>query len=109
MADQPEPEPRPFTEILAEVESGFLATDLSARLHGVVEAVRNQGKPGALSVTLKVTPISGTRDSVQISAAVREKRPEPERAPSHFFVTRSGDLSRKHPSQMTDPALGGEE
>jgi hypothetical protein len=97
--------PRAFTEVLKEVESGFLVDELSETFADVVQAVRRQGKAGSLTVTLNVKPITGNDEMVTIAAGVRTKLPAPDRAPSTFFVARDGSPSRNHPSQLTDPAL----
>jgi hypothetical protein len=92
--------PRAFTDVLKEIETGFLEEELSERFAGVVDAVRRQGKAGSLTLTLNVKPVSGAEDMVTMAAAVREKRPTPDRAPSTFFVGRDGSPSKNHPSQM---------
>jgi hypothetical protein len=101
--------PRPFTDVLKEIETGFLEDELSERFAGVVDAVRRQGKAGSLTITLNVKPVSGAEDMVTMAAAVREKRPTPDRAPSTFFVARDGSPSKHHPSQMMIEPFKGED
>jgi hypothetical protein len=98
-------DPTLFSSVIRELERGLLDPDLGERMGRIVDAVRTQGKPAVLSLKLDVKPVAGNDGLATVIATPGERLPKPDRAPSNFYITREGTLSRDHPSQLTHPAL----
>lgn len=103
MADE-EKHARPFGDFLAQQRDGQLHTELTESLHELVEAVRAHGKPGTITVVLKVKPAGrGLDNAVMVTDDVKLKKPVGERADSLFFVSTTGNLTRENPAQPRLP------
>ncbi|MER8083802.1 hypothetical protein ABTZ57_01235 [Streptomyces sp. NPDC094048] len=91
---------RPFAAFLQEQSGGQLHDELSTRLHELIEAVRETGKAGSISLKVDVKPIAGTDGrTLTVTDTVAAKVPRTERPKSIFFVTDDGNLSRTDPRQ----------
>lgn len=108
MADE-ERELRPFSEWLGIQRKGKLAEELATALADVNRAVIDTGKPGSLTLTIKVKS-AGDEVSVIVTDEVKAKLPEHDRGQSIFFVDEDGNAHRSqqtfedlHPS--TQPPL----
>jgi hypothetical protein len=102
----PEAEPviRPFADVLLEMQSGLVHGDLTTRLHELTTAVREHGKGGAISLTIKVEPVTkGDGGTVTVSGAIAAKIPRSEPKKSIFFLAEDGNLSRDDPRQLHLP------
>ncbi|MGW7196612.1 hypothetical protein [Streptomyces chryseus] len=104
MTDKPTTEEertvRPFAAFLQEQSGGQLHDELSTRLHELIEAVRETGKAGALTLKIDVKPIAGTDGrTLTVTDTIAAKLPKTERPKSIFFVTDDGNLSRSDPRQ----------
>ncbi|WEH40760.1 hypothetical protein [Streptomyces sp. AM 2-1-1] len=96
---------RPFAAFLQEQSGGQLHTELSTRLQELIEAVRETGKAGSLSLKIDIKPIAGTDGrTLTVTDTVATKVPKTERPKSIFFVTDDNNLSRSDPRQ---PVLTG--
>lgn len=92
--------PRPFMETLRELRSGRTLEDLAEELAAVVQAVRNTGKAGELTLKLKIKPPGkGGATYLTIEDSVSTKLPKLDHADSVFFFTKDGGLSRHDPEQ----------
>lgn len=89
---------RPITDVLREIRKGR-AVDLASRLLAeVTRAVQETGKPGEVTIVLKVKP--DEEDGVlRLVASVECKRPEPDVGDAVFFSDGTGDLLRTDPRQ----------
>ncbi len=107
MSDAPpeHPDPRPFGEVLAELESGLIERELSSALQEIVHAVRHHARAGRLTLSIDITPVSGHMSMVNLIPDIKKKLPQIKRAPSMFFADRESRISQHHPDQLTDPAL----
>ncbi|MCW5981970.1 MAG: hypothetical protein KIT09_28050 [Bryobacteraceae bacterium] len=93
-----------FQETILQIQNGTTAAELSEALRNVVAAVRETGKAGALTLTLKVVPASkGAADVLMIEAAVKAKLPERDRGRTVFYATEDNRLVRNDPKQQTLP------
>lgn len=101
MTDTPAPDVRPFTQFLHEQRRGALHDDLGQALADVCAAAVEHGKPGTVTLTLKIKP-SGD-GMVQIVDAVTAKTPVGEKAPSMFWVDGRGNVMRSNPAQAELP------
>lgn len=101
--DQPtDHDVRPFAAFLHEQRNGALHADLSDGLNELLAAVREHGKPGSLTLTIKVKPASsGAADTVIVADDLKIKAPEGDRGASIFFLTDHNNLSRTDPRQQS--------
>src|SRR4051794_35474550 len=75
---------RPFAAWLQEQRAGLLHAEISDALADVVQAVTETGKPGAVTLTIKIKR-SKIHGAVELEDDVRKKTPPPERAAGLFF------------------------
>jgi hypothetical protein len=100
----PDRQLRPFADVLLELNAGQTHDAASMKLNELVQAVALYGKPGSLTVTIKVKQAGRNAGStVIVSADVKAKVPEGEQADSVFFVGRDGNLTRNPPGQERLP------
>lgn len=91
---------RPFASFLQEQSGGQLHDELSTKLHDLIEAIRETGKAGSLSLKIDIKPIAGTDGrTLTVTDTVAAKLPKTERPKSIFFATDDGNLSRTDPRQ----------
>lgn len=92
-----------FVSVILEMRSGQVATDIDAKFAEVVKAVVETGKPGELTVKLKVKPsrmgMGGSVIEVELDHDAKNKVPEVDIGRSVFFVDKSGKLTREDPAQ----------
>ncbi|MBN2162559.1 MAG: hypothetical protein JXR25_16820 [Pontiellaceae bacterium] len=99
-------------EILPDLNRGDLPHDASMELDHVIQAVKETGKDGSLTIKLKVSAVkSGSIEinEVDIHAAVEAKIPKPTKRPTGFFIGRGGKLQRDNPNQLQFEATKGAE
>ena len=93
-----------FQETILQIQNGATLAELSEELRKVVAAVRETGKAGALTLTLKVVPASrGATDVLMIESQVKAKLPERERGRTVFYATDDNQLVRNDPKQQMLP------
>lgn len=93
-----------FHETILQINNGAALAELSGELSKVVAAVRQTGKTGALTLTLKVAPASkGTTDVLMVESAVKTRLPEPDRGMTVFYATENNQLVRNDPRQQMLP------
>lgn len=89
-----------FIQLLAQLDTGRVVSDLAEKLPQLTEKVKSVGKAGTITLTLKVKPEgSGEIETVEISADVKVKNPEKSRKATIFFITEEHQLSRTDPGQ----------
>lgn len=115
MADQTDPDVddtdgphvRPFLAVLGELEKGRLADELSEKLPQVVAGVKDTGKAGTLTLTIKVKPYTkGGDDILIVDSTVVAKVPQPDRKPSLMYADGDANLVRQDPNQPSLPGVG---
>jgi hypothetical protein len=93
-----------FQETILQVNNGAAVAELSEKLGAVVAAVRDTGKAGAVTLTIKVAPASkNTPDVFLVTADVKAKVPERERGSTIFYGTENNLLVRNDPKQQMLP------
>jgi hypothetical protein len=93
-----------FQETIVQINNGAAVAELSDALAKVVAAVRETGKSGSISLTLKVAPASkGTTDVLLVESQVKTKLPETERGMTVFYATDNNLLVRNDPKQQMLP------
>jgi ribosomal protein S28E/S33 len=94
----------PFSQQLAFLSKGCLDEELTELLSEVVKAVRETGKTGSLTLTLKVQMLNNRdENAVKITPAVKSKLPELAPYETIMFSTGDGDLLRDDPNQRKLP------
>ncbi len=89
-----------FTETLSDIRNGDVIGELTEQLREVVQRVRETGRPGALTLTLKVKNASkGAGSAVVIEDDVKLKLPQMEKGTTFLFATADGQLQRNDPRQ----------
>lgn len=100
---------RPFADVLRGVDKGRALDSAAEALHALVTAVQETGKPGTITLTVKVGPLPKARsnESLLVTASVTSKAPVIDGNPSMFFVDSDGNLTRNDPRQirLTDTEL----
>lgn len=94
-------EGRPFTDVIGDLENGYLLKELTTKVYEIVRAVRETRKPGALSLKVKISPTG--RGSVELDAKVDATIPEHDRPTTTFFMSHDGTLLRNDPNQPRLP------
>jgi len=87
-----------FQETIVQINNGAAVAELSDALEKVVAAVRQTGKSGTITLTLK-----GTSNVLLIESQVKTKLPEPERGMTIFYATEDNKLVRNDPRQQMLP------
>jgi hypothetical protein len=93
-----------FQETILQINNGAAVQELSDALKNVVASVRETGKSGSITLTLKVSPASkGNVDVLLVESQVKTKLPEPERGMTIFYATDNNLLVRNDPKQQMLP------
>ena len=93
---------RPFADFLAQ--QGRAHDELTQGLHEVIAAVKETGKAGSVTLTIKVEPDKKATGIFRISDNVNIKAPAHDRGARIYFSDASGNLTRSDPNQ---PELEG--
>lgn len=96
---------KPFAAVLQEVSKGHAHATLSEALRDLVNAVRDYGKAGALTVTVKVEPTKNIAGNITVSVTHTLKLPQ-EAHSGIFFVDKAGNPVRDDPDAPTLPVRG---
>lgn len=89
----------PFTDILRQIRKGIVVTQLDDALREVNEAVIDTGKPGEITLKIKIKPMKGDSCQVTLTPSVTWKKPQADLPDGIFFLTGDGDLVRNDPEQ----------
>lgn len=87
----------PFLKLIGEHRGGDLEAHCSAHLRVLLESLALYGGAGTLDLKLKFT--LNKFGQVEVAAKVASKPPRQEPKPSIFYLTDSGELSRRDPAQ----------
>lgn len=92
-----------FATTINQVGHGDLAGQASDSLEKLVKSVRETGKSGEVTLTLKIKPRGRDAGQVEVTGTVKVSAPIPDVAPSMFFATDKGELLRDNPAQRQLP------
>lgn len=98
---------QPFDHILRQIQGGQLVEELTEELTEVLAAVRETGKTGSITLSLKITPQGGMNEQALITPSVKGSRPEKPRPWAIFFINDDNGLQRDDPYQESIPGLAG--
>lgn len=86
-----------------EMRGGESAVDCTRKFSELISAIMDTGKPGVLTLKLKVAPgkiVHGTVKDVVIEHQCVLTKPEYDSGKSIFYTTEEGELCRNDPGQM---------
>lgn len=87
----------PFVEWLEQYKKGETNGELTHELRTLIEAVQETGKPGTITLTLKVSR-KGERQ-VNVIENVKVATPQHDRSETIYFVDQHLNLQRNDPRQ----------
>lgn len=87
-----------FLRTLAELRKGGAVTDASNDLAEVIKGVRKTGRPGELTIKLKVRA-HADGETITIEDVVTPKVPRKATKATSFFDAEDGTLTRDNPNQ----------
>lgn len=90
---------KPFTDTLREYRRGALVDEATAALAEVVKGVMQTGKPGSVTLTLKVSHQKGDRTVMELAGEVNGKPPKEALPVAIFYADDDGALFRADPKQ----------
>ena len=93
---------RPFADFLAQ--QGRAHQELTEGLHDLIAAVKDTGKAGTLTLTIKVAVDMKNDEILRVSDNVVLKAPAHDRGERIYYADRTGNLTRSNPNQ---PELEG--
>ena len=101
----PDPVVRPFAAWLQEQSGGKTHIELGEGLHDLIAKVRDTGKGGSLTLTVKVKPLKDDIDVLIVTDEIKLNLPEHDRKASMFYPDEHGNLTRSDPRQLTFDGL----
>lgn len=88
-----------FESVLRNQRKGVMATELSDKLQSLTRAVMATGKPGSITIKLKLTPAMADGAALSVTDNIETKLPEAPKPNSIFYTTDEGQLVRENPEQ----------
>lgn len=96
---------RPFADWLREQSGGSTHEELGDGLHDLIARVRDTGKAGSITLTVKVKPLKENDRMFVVSDEIKLNLPEHDRKASMFYTDAEGNLVRNDPDQMEFESL----
>jgi len=90
-----------FQHTVKELREGRTQSELSELLSQVVQAVREVGKQGSVTLKINVAPIGRASGQYELRGDVKGDIPQFPAASTIFFGTPQGNLQRNDPNQQT--------
>lgn len=89
-----------YTRTLCDIRNGDCLNEASNELGRLIQAVRETGRSGKLTIEMRIEPAGrGDVSRVFIEDTITAKIPKPQKARALFFTTEEGGLQRKDPNQ----------
>ena len=88
---------RPITDIMRDIARGHFVEQATAELQKIVLAVLEEGKPGTLTIKIKVA--KNDENQVFYDAEIDGRLPKQTLARTMFFVDNDGNSVRRDPRQ----------
>ncbi len=92
-----------FLHTVSQLRGGRTQEELSKQLNEIVNACRDTGKVGEITLKIKVKPDRGDTGQYFLEDKVVQKLPEFERGKTLMFGTPDGNLQRTDPNQHELP------
>lgn len=102
---------RPITDVLRDYRGGKAVDIISRDYTDLVRAVDETGKPGELTIKIKVKPEKGGGSQKTLAISSTPKIPKQDIPEAVFFSDSAGNLHRSDPQQsemFTDTARTGQ-
>lgn len=97
---------RPFADWLREHNRGATHNELSDALVTLTRRVKDTGKVGTVTLTIKVEPMKKAADGmVLVTDKIAMKLPEHDRPAAYWFIDDDGNLVRDDPNQLAFDSL----
>jgi hypothetical protein len=90
-----------FVAAFTGIDHGAVSGEADTGLAELVQAVRETGRKGKVTVVLEVRPYKGNDINVEVAAAVTVALPKAEPRAGLFFVSEGGHLTRDDPRYDT--------
>jgi hypothetical protein len=90
-----------FVAAFTGIDHGAVSGEADSGLAELVQAVRETGRKGKVTVVLEVRPYKGNDINVEVAAAVTVALPKAEPRAGLFFVSGDGHLTRDDPRYDT--------
>jgi hypothetical protein len=90
-----------FSTLVRELGRGRVEKQADDALRSLVEQIRLTGKPGSLTLSLKIKPNGKNAESVTVEPTVTAKAPTAEPEATFMFVAEDCTLSRRDPRQLS--------
>lgn len=94
-----------FINTLTRLNKSGCIPELDDALSKLTSQCRVTGKPGKLTLTIKMKPVDNAGDMMEISDSITVSKPEIPRKSALFYATDDGQLSRNDPNQPEFPSL----
>jgi len=88
-----------FNVTVSQLRNGRTQDELSEKLNEVVNACRETGKMGEITLKIKVKPDKGANGQYFLEDAITAKAPQADRGQTIMFGTPEGNLQRNDPRQ----------
>ena len=106
MTDTDDPVVRPFADWLRDQSHGSTHEELGEALHDLIARVRDTGKKGSVSLTVKVSLLDKDPDGpLLIADEIKLNLPEHDRKASIFYTDKHGNPVRTDPQQLEFESL----
>ena len=87
-------------DVLGLVRGGYALHDASKKLAEVIQAVKATGKPGEVTLTIKISPDKTDDRIFTLKPSVKAKIPEKGYAEGHVFLAPDGRITKEDPAQL---------
>jgi hypothetical protein len=92
-----------FTEILGFINRGALLEETTVCLAELVQAIRDTGKKGSITLVVDVEPFKGSDETLNVAGRVSVKLPKALAHASVMFTDAKGGLHRDDPNRPQLP------
>jgi hypothetical protein len=87
--------------VLGELSNRTAVEEMQKKMTEVIGAVRETGKSGALTISLKIQPASkGSTNVLILKEDIKATLPERDRSATIFYADKENQLSKSDPRQM---------
>ena len=94
-----------ITQTIADIRRGALNQEAAEDMTRLIQAVKETGKAGKLTITIDVKPLANHDGAVTVRGKSTVTLPRTESKDEVFFTTDTGELTRNHPKQDDLPGL----
>lgn len=89
-----------LTDIMSQIRGGYALNEAGKKIAELVKAVKETGKAGEISFTIKVAPDKTDDRVVTMKPSIKAKIPERGFSEGIFFLGPDGRLTKEDPAQL---------